>query len=84
MNTIGLYENQNNFIMLPKVDFCFKEMMQNEKVRQGLISALLDVLPEEISKTTLLPTVLSKEFKEDKYGIPWWKQQGGIKPSLVV
>ena len=79
MNTIGLYENQNNFIMLPKVDFCFKEMMQNEKVRQGLISALLDVLPEEISKTTLLPTVLRKEFKEDKYGIPWWKQQGGIK-----
>lgn len=79
MNTIGLYENQNNFIMLPKVDFCFKEMMQNEKVRQGLISALLDVLPEEISKTTWLPIVLRKEFKEDKYGIPWWKQQGGIK-----
>ena len=69
MNTIGLYENQNNFIMLPKVDFCFKEMMQNEKVRQGLIAALLDVSPEKISKTTLLPTVLRKEFKEDKYGI---------------
>ena len=65
MNSIGLCENQNDFIMLPKVDFCFKEMMQNEKVRQGLISALLDVSPEEIGKTTLLP----KEFKEDKYGI---------------
>ena len=69
MNSIGLCENQNDFIMLPKVDFCFKEIMQNEKVRQGLIAALLDVSPEEISKTTLLPTVLRKEFKEDKYGM---------------
>ena len=69
MNSIGLCENQNDFIMLPKVDFCFKEMMQNEKVRQGLISALLDISPEEIGKTTLLPTVLRTEFKEDKYGI---------------
>lgn len=79
MNSIGLCENQNDFIMLPKVDFCFKEIMQNEKVRQGLIAALLDVSLEEISKTTLLPTILRKEFKEDKYGISWWKQQGGIK-----
>lgn len=30
MNSIGLCENQNDFIMLPKVDFCFKEIMQNE------------------------------------------------------
>ena len=42
MNSIGLCENQNDFIMLPKVDFCFKEIMQNEKVRQGLIAALLE------------------------------------------
>ncbi len=32
MNTIGLYENQNDFIMLPKVDFCFKEMMQSDSI----------------------------------------------------
>lgn len=25
-----------NFIMLPTVDFCFKELMQNPKVRKGL------------------------------------------------
>lgn len=30
MNSIGLCENQNDFIMLPKVDFCCKEIMQNE------------------------------------------------------
>lgn len=30
MNSIELCENQNDFIMLPKVDFCFKEIMQNE------------------------------------------------------
>ena len=33
--------NNDNFIMLPTVDFCFKELMQNSKVRQGFIAALL-------------------------------------------
>ena len=32
-----------NFIMLPTVDFCFKELMQNAKVRKGIIAALLGV-----------------------------------------
>lgn len=31
-----------NFIMLPTVDFCFKELMMNPKVRTGFIAALLD------------------------------------------
>ena len=29
------------FIMLPTVDFCFKELMKNSKVRKGFIAALL-------------------------------------------
>ena len=28
-------QNREDFIMLPTVDFCFKELMQNAKVRQG-------------------------------------------------
>ncbi len=32
-------ENTTNFIMKPKVDFCFKELMEFEEVRQGFISA---------------------------------------------
>ena len=37
----------DEFIMLPTVDFCFKELMQNEKVRKGIIVALLGVRPED-------------------------------------
>ena len=37
----------DEFIMLPTVDFCFKELMQNEKVRKGIIAALLGVRPED-------------------------------------
>lgn len=58
-----------DFIMLPTVDFCFKEMMQNEKVRKGIISALLHIKPEEVEQTTLMPTILRKESVDDKYGI---------------
>ena len=32
----------DEFIMLPTVDFCFKELMRNEKVRKGIIAALLE------------------------------------------
>lgn len=35
-----------NFIMLPTVDICFKELMKNENVRRGFIAALMGVPPE--------------------------------------
>lgn len=60
---------QDNFIMIPTVDFCFKELMQNEKVRRGILSALLKVDPQEIERTELMPTILRKEHFEDKFGI---------------
>lgn len=33
-------QNDDNFIMLPTVDFCFKELMRNPKVRKGFIAAV--------------------------------------------
>ena len=60
---------REKFIMKPKNDFCFKELMSDEKVRQGFISALLGVKPCEIQKTTLLPTLLDREDEKDKLGI---------------
>ncbi|MCI6467863.1 MAG: Rpn family recombination-promoting nuclease/putative transposase [Faecalicatena sp.] len=60
---------KDNFIMLPTVDFCFKELMQNAKVRKGFIAALLKVHPEDIRETALLPTLLPKESADDKLGI---------------
>ncbi len=59
----------DNFIMLPTVDFCFKELMQNSKVRQGFIAALLGKDPEEIRETTILPTSTRLEYEDDKLGI---------------
>ena len=55
--------------MLPTVDFCFKELMQNEKVRKGFIAALLGRKPEDIQETTLLPTILPAEYSDDKLGV---------------
>ena len=60
---------QSNFIMLPTVDFCFKELMQNPKVRKGFISALLNLSPDEVEDTVLLPTLLSRDSADDKLGI---------------
>ena len=66
------HESKNekeDFIMLPTVDFCFKELMQNENVRKGIIAAILNRRPDEIVNTELLPTILRKDSEDDKYGI---------------
>lgn len=60
---------KRDFIMLPTVDFCFKELMQNENVRKGIVSALLKVSPEEVEGTELMPTILRKQYEDDKYGV---------------
>lgn len=60
---------KGKFIMKPKNDFCFKELMADEKVRRGFISALLGVEPCEIQGTILLPTILEREYEKDKFGI---------------
>lgn len=57
------------FIMKPKIDFCFKELMEEELVRRGFLSALLGVRPEDIGETELMPTVLRKPHADDKQGI---------------
>ena len=45
------------------------ELMAEEKVRQGFIGAILNVDPEEIKETRLMPTLLRKGSKEEKLGI---------------
>ena len=57
---------KEDFIMLPTVDFCFKELMQNENVRKGIIAAILNRHPDEILNTELLPTILRKDSEDDK------------------
>ena len=57
---------KEDFIMLPTVDFCFKELMQNENVRKGIIAAILNRRPDEIVNTELFPTILRKDSEDDE------------------
>ena len=56
-------KTNENFIMLPTVDFCFKELMKNPKVRKGFIAAVLGKEPGMIRQTTLIPTELHRESR---------------------
>lgn len=58
-----------NFLMKPKIDFAFKEIMADEKARVGFLSAILKLNPEDIKETTLLNTSLRKTYEDDKLGI---------------
>ena len=62
-------EKKEPFIMLPTVDFCFKELMYSEKARKGLIAAFLNLDPKKIQETVLLNTSLRKESDAQKLGI---------------
>ena len=57
------------FLMNPKVDFCFKELIANEYVRRGFIGAVLGIAQEKVSGSTLLPTHLRRDSESDKLGI---------------
>lgn len=57
------------FLMKPKVDFAFKEIMADEKVRIGFLSAVLKLNPDDIKETQILNTALRREHENDKQGI---------------
>ena len=42
-----------HFLMKPKIDFAFKEIMADEKARTGFLSAVLNLNPADIKKTEL-------------------------------
>ena len=57
------------FLMKPKVDFAFKEIMMNETARIGFLSAVLNLNPKDIKETQILNTNLRKLHEDDKQGI---------------
>ena len=59
----------DDFLMRPKVDFAFKEIMTDERARIGFLSAVLKIRPEDIKETRILNTNLRKEHEDDKLGI---------------
>lgn len=76
----------DSFIMLPTVDFCFKELMKNPKVRKGFIAAVLGKEPDAIRNTILLPTELRKETEDDKLGIldVFVELEDGVKINMEM
>ncbi len=56
-------------LMKPKIDFAFKEIMMDNEVRKGFLSAVLKIKPEDIKETNILNTYLRKKHKNDKFGI---------------
>ena len=61
--------NDDEFLMKPKIDFAFKEIMTDEKARIGFLSAVLKIKPEDIKETHILNPYLGKVHEEDKLGI---------------
>lgn len=57
------------FLMKPKVDVAFKEIMEDEKARTGFLSAVLKIRPEDIKETRILNANLRREHEDDKEGI---------------
>ncbi len=59
----------SDFLMKPKIDFAFKEIMEDAKARTGFLSAVLHLDPESIKETRILNTNLRKMYEDDKLGI---------------
>ena len=59
----------SDFLMKPKVDFAFKEIMMDEKARTGFLAAVLGLNPEDIKETQILNSSLRKIHEDDKLGI---------------
>ena len=59
----------DNFLMKPKIDFAFKELMTDAEIRIGFLCAVLSLKPQEIKHTDILNTYLKKEHEDDKQGI---------------
>ena len=59
----------SRFLMKPKIDFAFKEIMTDADARKGFLSAILKLDPSDIRDTRILNTFLRKVHKDDKQGI---------------
>ena len=57
------------FLMKPKIDFAFKEIMMDDMIRIGFLSAILKIDPAEIKETKVLNTNLRKIYEGEKQGI---------------
>ena len=62
-------DNPDHFIMKPKIDFAFKEIMEDTKARTGFLASILQIDPNDIKETRILNSNLRKLHENDKLGI---------------
>ena len=67
--------SKDDFIMLPTVDFCFKEMMHNENVRKGIIAAITVVICAVLAATCAFAAPGKAEKKDVKKEVTTTEKQ---------
>ena len=65
----NISKNNPDYIMKPKVDFAFKELMSDETVRTGFLASVLAVPAGNIRSAVILNVELQRTHSEDKLGI---------------
>ena len=55
----------HEFLMKPKIDFAFKELMMDEKVRLGFLSTILKLNRGDIKEKRILNTHLRKTHEDE-------------------
>ena len=68
MNKSAQREIREDFISL-KIDFAFKHVMKNKKVLRGLLGAVFNIAPEEITDIEFRDPHLNKSSSDEKQGI---------------
>ena len=63
------------FLMKPKVDFCFKELMEDEEVRNAFLAAVLGINLKEINESKILNFIM---FDDEEYycRFHFWSDKG--------
>ena len=62
-------QEKDEFLMSPKVDFAFKEVMQNEKALRGFLSAVMGLDVHKIKSTSIRNANLHKIHEDEKQSI---------------
>ncbi len=62
-------QQNDDFIMLPKIDFAFKELMTNDYVRKGFLSAVLNIKDTDIKSTSMKNTNMKKVHEDEKQSV---------------
>ena len=58
-----------DFIMKPKIDYCLKELMGEERIRNRFIAALLGINTKAIGHTELKETIIPGDYYDEKISI---------------